>query len=148
MGVAMHARNLAVRILLSVAVGWVVCVAAGCKSKVPASGEVYGKVTSGGKQVTAGFVKFFPEGGGEPVSSSIGPDGSYRATGVPVGHAKVAIETLEFKDLTPPPPGIAKQLGGPRTKYVAIPAKYETAETSGLSCEVKKGAIEWDINLD
>jgi hypothetical protein len=59
----------------------------------------------------------------------------------------VAIETLPFKHLTPPPPAIAKQLGGPRTKYVPIPEKYEKPETSGLSVEAERGKKPYDIEL-
>ena len=64
----------------------------------PPTGEVYGKVTTpAGKPVTAGVVKFFPESGGEPVLTSLLPDGTYRATGIPLGRAKVAIETQKTK---------------------------------------------------
>jgi hypothetical protein len=121
--------------------------AAGCGPRVAPTGEVFGKVTVEGKPVTAGVVKFFPEDGGAAVETALGPDGSYRATGVPVGRNLVAIETLKFKNLTPPPPAIAKQLGGPRTTYVPIPAKYEKYETSGLTFDVEKGAKEWNIEL-
>jgi hypothetical protein len=125
---------------------WAACFTAGCGGRA-ATGEVYGKVTYNSKPVTAGTVKFFPEDGGEPVGSAIGVDGTYRATGVPVGRSKVAIETLHFKQLTPPPPGIAKQLGGPRTKYVPIPGKYERPDTSGLAVEVELGKKPFDIEL-
>jgi hypothetical protein len=111
-------------------------------------GEVSGKVMINGQPVTAGTVKFFPEDGRGPVGSDLGPDGTYRATGIPVGPSKVAIETLHFKNLTPPPPAIAKQLGGPRTKYVPIPPKYERPESSGLHYDVQKGVNEpWEIEL-
>jgi len=135
------------RVLLAVAAGWAACFAAGCGGRANETGDVSGKVTINGKPVTAGIVKFFPADGREPVHTGLGPDGTYRATGVPVGRSKVAIETLPFRQLTPPPPAIAKQLGGPRTKYVPIPAKYEKPESSGLHYDVKKGAQEWEIEL-
>ena len=62
-------------------------------------------------------------------------------------HRRVAVETAMFKNLTPPPPAIAKQLGGPRTKYVPIPEKYERVETSGLSVEVDRGKKQLDIEI-
>jgi hypothetical protein len=139
----MRFQQACARSALLVALGW----AAGCGPGVPPTGEVHGKVTVNGNPVTAGFVKFFPEAGGEPVSTGLAADGTYRATGIPVGRAKVAIETLPFKNLTPPPPGIAKQIGGPRTKYVPIPAKYEKPDTSELTVEVEKGAKEWNVEL-
>src|SRR5262245_35655525 len=114
----MRAETSLIRIALLVAFGWVACVLAGCGGRAKQTGEVYGTVTYNSKPVAAGTVKFFPEAGGEPVATLLAPDGTYRATGIPVGRSKVAIETLSFKNLTPPPPGIAKQLGGPRPKYV------------------------------
>ncbi len=125
---------------LALALGGLVVVFAGCGKRPPPAGDVSGKVTVGGKPVTAGVVKFFPDAG-EPVETSLGPDGAYRATGVPAGRSKVAIETLQFKNLTQPPPAIAKQLGGPRAKYVPIPAKYEKPDTSGLSVDVRDGKV-------
>jgi len=143
----MRALALSVRGIVLVVGLVVVWSAPGCTREKP-TGEVYGKVTYNGKLVTAGMVKFFPEEGGEPISTSLGPDGTYRATGVPVGRAKLAIETLAFKTLTPPPPGIAKQLGGPRTTYVPIPPKYEQPDTSGLAFDVERGTKPYDIVLD
>ena len=144
----MRADKLFARLAFVVVAGWAVCFLAGCGGGPPPTGEVYGKVTTpAGKPVTAGIVKFFPESGGEPVLTSLLPDGTYRATGIPLGRAKVAIETLQFKQQTQPPPAIAKQLGGPRTTYVPIPAKYEKYETSGLTFDVEKGAKEWNIEL-
>ncbi len=117
----------------------------GCGSSLPPTGEISGTVTTDGKPVTAGTVKFFPEKG-DPVVASLGADGTYRATGIPLGKARISIETVEFKNLTPPPPGMAKQMSGPRTKYVPIPAKYEKPESSELSIEVEKGTKTFDIN--
>ena len=142
----MRASKILLRAPLLFAAGWAACVTAGCGGAQNTTGEVYGKVTVNGKLVTAGMVKFVPEVG-EAVVTGLGPDGTYRATGIPVGHSKVAIETLQFKQLTPPPPAIAKQLGGPRTKYVPIPAKYEQPDTSGLAVEVERGKKSFDIEL-
>jgi hypothetical protein len=130
-----------------VILGWVAFFALGCGGGVKPTGELHGKVKHNGNDVTAGNVMFFPEAGGEPISASIDPDGSYRATGLPIGRSRMAIETLQFKNMTPPPPGIEKQLGGLRPKYVAIPEKYERPETSGLTVDVVKGSKPFDIDL-
>jgi hypothetical protein len=144
----MRADTLFARLAFGVVAGWAVCFLAGCGGGPPPTGEVYGKVTTpAGKPVTAGIVKFFPESGGEPVLTSLLPDGTYRATGIPLGRAKVAIETLQFKQQTQPPPAIAKQLGGPQSKYVPIPEQYEKPGTSGLTVEVEKGKKLFDIPL-
>jgi hypothetical protein len=134
--------------LLLLAAIWVACFTAGCGPRVAPTGEVYGKVTYNGKPVTAGNVKFYPEAGGEPVGTSLAPDGTYRATGVPVGRCKVAIETLSFKGhISGPPPNMAKMVNAPQPKYVEIPRKYEEPTTSGLTIEVEKGQKPWDIEL-
>src|SRR5262245_60847108 len=136
------------RAALLVAAAWVVSCTAGCGGRAAPTGEVHGKVVYQDKPVTAGIVKFVPEAGGEPVTTSLGPDGTYRATGVPVGRCKVAIETLQFKKLTEPPKAIAKQIKpGGRPVYVPIPAKYEKPESSGLNLEVQKGHNPFDIEL-
>jgi hypothetical protein len=136
------------RAALLVAAGWVVCCMAGCGGGPPPTGEVHGKVMYKDQPVTAGIVNFFPEAGGEPVTTSLGPSGTYRATGVPVGRSKVAIETLQFKKMTGPPKDIAKLIKpGGRPVYVPIPAKYEKPESSGLTVEVQKGENPFDIEL-
>jgi hypothetical protein len=136
------------RAALPVAAAWVVCCMAGCDGGPPPTGEVHGKVMYKDKPVTAGIVKFVPEAGGEPVATSLGPNGTYRATGVPVGRSRVAIETLHMKKLAGPPKEIAKVIKpGGRPVYVPIPAKYEKPESSGLTVEVQKGKNPFDIEL-
>jgi hypothetical protein len=120
---------------------------AGCGSGLPPTGEVVGKVTVDGKPVTAGTVKFYPAKG-DPVPTELGVDGTFRATGVPVGKARVAVETIHFRNLASPPPGIAKQLGGPRIKYVPTPEKYAKPDSSELQVDVQDGrAVTFDIEL-
>jgi hypothetical protein len=120
--------------------------AVGCSGQ-KGFGEVRGTVTYRDKPVTAGTVMFYPEGGGDPASGVLAPDGTYRATGIPVGRARVAVETARFKTMTPPPAGLAKQMGGPRPVYVPIPDRYEKPESSGLTFEVVKGTSDWPIVL-
>src|SRR5262245_46481688 len=82
--------------VLCIAIAGVVFVA-GCGPKIPPTGEVYGKVVYKDKPVTAGRVKFVPTAG-DPVSTELLPDGTYRATGVPLGQVKVAVETADYKN--------------------------------------------------
>jgi hypothetical protein len=145
----MHTERLVLRarVLTTVSLALTVSLVAGCGSRTKETAEVSGTVSYKGQPVTAGVVKFFPEAGGDPAETPLGPDGTYRATGVPVGPCKVAVETLRFKTMTPPPPGMAKQMGGPRPVYVPIPEKYERPDSSGLTFDVKKGTSSWDIPL-
>ncbi len=135
------------RISLGALGGVAALVLAGCGGAA-GIGDAYGKVTNGGKPVTAGVVKFFPESGGTPVTGSISPDGSYRASGVPAGRCKVAVETLEFKHMAAPPKELAKQIHVARPVYVPIPTKYEKPESSGLEVEIKRGENAIELSVD
>jgi hypothetical protein len=71
--------------------------AAGCQSH----GNVSGKVTFKGKPLKGGTVVFVIPGKGSVVAP-IGEDGSYSAARVPVGDARLSVET---KSVGPPPAG-------------------------------------------
>ncbi|QJX00626.1 hypothetical protein [Frigoriglobus tundricola] len=120
---------------------------AGC-SETPGIGDARGNVTHGGKLVTAGVVKFFPVSGGPAVAGAISPDGTYRASGVPTGRCKVAVETLEFKHMSAPPKELAKQILVARPVYVPIPSKYEKPDSSGIEVEIKKGDNLFELAVD
>jgi hypothetical protein len=117
--------------------------AVGCGRQKPTT-EVQGKVTYNDKPVTAGMLKFVPDSG-EPVQVSIGIDGTYRATDLPPGKYRVAVETLAFRNLKPPPPNM--KVGGGRPVYVPIPGKYEKPDTSGLTYTAEQKKDEWNIEL-
>jgi hypothetical protein len=122
--------------------------AAGCGSQ--SSGTVTGKVTYRGEVVPAGIVFFF--GSGEQAASAqIAGDGSYEASGVPLGDVKVAVSG--------PPPRPSKEQAAnnpmlrkrgyvpPDEKSVSIPGKYSRPGTSGLGVTVTEGAQTFDIDL-
>jgi hypothetical protein len=114
----------------------VVFLAAGCDSK---SGTVSGKVTYKGEAVPGGFVDIIPETGpekGTVFSSTIGENGEYRVTGVPVGPAQVLIRH---------PGGPPTRL--PRPPRKPYPKRYATAEGSDLKFTVTSGRQQYDIDL-
>src|SRR5207248_3050998 len=110
--------------------------AAGCtKSEVlfPVSSKVF----NGGTPLTAGVVRYIPEGGEKLAGQSTGtirPDGSYTLytngkAGAPPGKYKVTVSTM-----VPPGPEVTiddKPHSGP-----TINRKYLSPESSGLTREV------------
>src|SRR4051794_4850492 len=125
---------------------------AGCGKPVA---TVTGKVTYQNGPVKGGHV-IFAGSGGQSVLAEIKEDGTYRAEKVPVGDAKIAVQTKALgvvaampKSSLPP----EKQKGGrmspeeAKRRYVAIPPNYEDPETSGLSYTVVSGSQEHDIPL-
>jgi hypothetical protein len=131
----------------------VLCVLAlsGCRRP---KGTVSGTVTYKGEPVPSGTVAFF--GPGDQVASvALRPDGTYEASGVPLGEVKVTVTT-------PPPPPSEEQLAKnpmvqerrkgrnislPVEKTVTVPAKYSRPATSGLSLTVTEGSQPYDIPL-
>jgi hypothetical protein len=150
------------RLRLAAALALLACLAAaGCGSY----GSISGKLSYNGVPLGGGVVVFSVEGQGN-ASSDIGPDGSYHITKIPVGTAKIAVDTssvmpppVDFRrpasmPTAPPdqtPPGATQpafgQPGQTRGKYVAIPENYADLTKSGLSYDVKSGAQTKDFDL-
>jgi hypothetical protein len=103
------------------------------------TGTIMGKVTYKGKPLPGGTVTFHPAKG-KAITGIIQPDGTYAVKDVPLGPAKVAIETESVK----PKPGAAPKGG----KYIPIPAKYASPKTSGLTYMVAAGKQTLDIVLE
>jgi hypothetical protein len=108
------------------------------------TGSVQGKVSYKGVPLPGGTVTFHPPKG-KAISGWLDKEGSYSVKGVPAGPVKVTIETKSLKKLKggvpkgkAPPPG---------TKYVPIPEKYASPETSGLILQVMEGKHTFDIEL-
>ena len=122
----------------------------GCGSKSQL-GTIEGKVTVDDVAANAGDVTFTVDG--KSFSGRIQADGTYRAIDVPLGTATVSVSAPAAA-----PAGMAGKAaptamkdgsgmtGGP-TKSVAIPAKYATADKSGLSTPVKSGTNTYNIPL-
>ncbi|HLJ97017.1 MAG TPA: hypothetical protein VKU02_27885 [Gemmataceae bacterium] len=125
----------------------------GCGGGVRATATVTGTVSYQGKPVPTGTVKFYgPDN--QVASASIGEDGSYEATNVPLGSVKVAVSTPP-----PPPPDVVKAakegkrrfgkgnvLSAP-THTVSIPPKYSDPAKSGLGLTVIEGSQPYVIDL-
>jgi len=126
---------------------------AGCPSKNTVSGTVSYK----GKALPAGTIAFFGADN-KAVSAQINKDGTYTATGVPVGSVKVTVQVPPQQGSGGPPqmqggvPGQAEhappvgQESGPK-EVVPIPPKYASPQTSDLQFDVHRGRNTIDIEL-
>jgi hypothetical protein len=140
---------------------------AGCGGS---TGTVTGTVTYQSKPLKGGIVMFTPAGGGQsPVAFNINEDGTYTATGVPVGEATITVDTAYLKSQArgemggnapkyEPPQGAPEggapaykppsDAGANARKYVWIPTKYADPAQSGLKYTVTGGSQKKDIPLD
>lgn len=141
-----------------------VAIAPGCQKGNPnAPAKVTGKVTYKGSPLTGGNVAFHTKDAGN-FNFSIGSDGTYNGTDLPVGDMVVTVETesinpnkkqAEYKgakgrpgaakgmEMSPMPKGF--QPGG--GEYVKIPEKYADKNKSGLSVKLNSGTQVKDIAL-
>lgn len=104
------------------------------KTDEPASdkGQVSGRLIFQGKPVTGGYFVTLIGGDSKKFSSAIQKDGSFQfKTPIPLGEYRVAIEPI---------PGEA-------VKGVALPPRYASEGTSGLSIRVQAGKQQVDLNL-
>jgi hypothetical protein len=129
----------------------------GCTSSDPLNrkANVIGKVTLDGVPLAGGTVMFESANGAYNPQSTIRLDGSYIIQEPPLGDCKITVRTSHLKSFAPPlsmrgkvtaksHPGYVEEEVG---YYTAIPKKYETAETSGLTVTVKPGDMTHDIAL-
>jgi hypothetical protein len=134
----------------------------------PGHGRVTGTVTYRGKPVVVGTVLIVGSDG-IPAYGNVGEDGTYVIARVPTGAAQVAVNSLDpvvaarWKDRKaglrgallpprvkdkkvvlpqpePPPPG-------DRKGWFPIPEQYGNPRTSGLTCDVKRGANTCNLEL-
>jgi hypothetical protein len=133
-----------VRIIILAAAAATLALACGCGSDRLPTAVVNGKITYKNKPVPNGSILFSPEKG-PSATGDIKPDGSYTLTtyragdGAVLGKHTVTIAAFEdtSNKLPEERPGLPTAI---------IPAKYESAATSGLSADVKAG--ENTVNFD
>jgi hypothetical protein len=141
-------------------------VAAGCGGGNPiAPAAISGSVTYQGKPVTGGSIQFYSSSG-TPYSATIGVDGTYSVSDVPVGDAVVCVETESVNPVhkastgkdaerrqammggRQPPAGQSSGTTADNPVYVKIPEKYSKQKTSPLTFAVKNGRQVHNIVLD
>lgn len=140
---------------------------AGCLgNSEPKFGQIKGKITYNGKNLTSGTVVFHYEG--KNGASQIGPDGSFHVKDAPIGLCKVTVTPAKNAvsagvDPSQPyagqgipknakipnmPPGTPINKTAPFVKPDKIPAKYADLNQTDLTCKVKEGSnSEFDITL-
>jgi hypothetical protein len=145
--------------------------AAGCG---PGQGRVSGRVMFGGKPVPGGLVMFLPaDGRSSVVSAEIDQNGNYSAVTLPAGEVMVSVDNRQFAPLPPRgappiPKGLSPEAFGKMgagtggggassgndpgaaaraARYLSIPVRYYTAETSDIRFTVKPGDQQYDVNL-
>ena len=124
------------------------------------AGAVTGVVTLDGKTVTEGEVTFTPMKTGQPQTSAIQPDGSYRLENLPAGDAIVTVKGPQsgadntvsarmkgIKESVAAGKGSGKPAAAAPPKGESLPAKYADGATSDLRYTVKSGENKFDIPL-
>lgn len=119
--------------------------------------EVTGAVTMRNQPLPNGTVTFFPEKG-DAVAAFV-DNGTYTIPSIPYGTYRVAVtpqpegmavttsksgRTLKPGEVDPTAKGAPpKKAAGP-----TVPEKYQSADTSGLTCQVDKSKVTYDIDLN
>ncbi|MCI0642979.1 MAG: hypothetical protein L0Y72_05520 [Gemmataceae bacterium] len=136
----------------------------GCGGKsAPPTATVNGKVTYKKQLLKGGSMAFFLSSDhSKGATAGIKEDGTYTATGVPVGEVKVTVETTSLQPSPTPPPQLAKELpkdlpeGSPYGKpkqvqdpknYVRIPDLYSIPDQTTLKYTIAEGTQTIDIEL-
>jgi hypothetical protein len=108
------------------------------------TGTVSGKVTLNGKPVPGGAVTIH-DSEGQSRNGGINKDGTYSVSNLAPGPAKVSVFTaMEMKQVRNPEGGAKNPLG----EFVAIPDKYRSRDTSGLTLDVKSGKQDYDVKME
>lgn len=115
----------------------------GCNNSRPATAMVSGIVQYKGKKITSGMVHFYEPSEGVSVMCPIDENGRYQSPEkMLTGEYKVEIQPQET---APPAPGSNDMPAPPVME--ALPRKYSSMATSGISKTLIEGENEHDISL-
>ena len=112
-------------------------------------------MTLDGKPIQIGMVQIVPGSAmvtADSAVGTIGEDGRYAVSNVPVGVVKISVKTSHLKGMAmagkmaPPRPGVS---GAPQlnVQFVDVPKQYEDPETSKLTATVTKGKNTLNLDL-
>jgi len=117
-----------------------------------ATAEVSGKVLFKGKPLPGGSVSFLPDKtGGVAATATIDEQGNYKIT-APVGPVRISVDNRMLQQKAPHG-HILKRPGADdpsliKGQYVALPEKYYSPDSSGLTYTVEGGTQTHDITLN
>ena len=130
----------------------VLTIVVGCSDPI---GSITGVVTYDGKPLPQGRITFLCEGGKRPAVSTGITAGRYAVSALPVGHARVMVETFPppFASAQPSAPGGLPTLAVPDDSsspgpYVRIPERYKRPDAAGLGTDIRPGHQTHDIGLE
>jgi hypothetical protein len=111
-------------------------------------GQVSGTVTYQGKPLPIGTVSFLDSSNHALASSAIN-NGAYATPGkVPVGPIKAIVTTPSSSSGGRRPTVVRNNKRVEKIRVIPIPAKYGSADSSGLGYTVKPGANTYNIELE
>jgi hypothetical protein len=127
----------------------------------PERGVVRGVVTTGGKPIPQGVIRFHPQAGGRPATGTLASDGTYSLTtiepgdGAPVGAHRVTIEAKRVEGAEMPRSfdeevKMVKEGRSSKGKgklVWLVPPRYTRLESSNLTAQVESGENRIDFAL-
>jgi len=120
----------------------------GC-DRAPSTSTIKGTVTYQNKPVDYGAVVFIVDDK-DRVQVMLESDGSYVASGVPYGTAKIEVYSRRAEQSRPAVHSKSVRKVEPAIetpKGVVIPKMYNDQETSGLKVVIDKSLVEYNIQL-
>ena len=130
--------------------------AAGCKDAPPPYASVSGTVFFQGEPLPGGRITFVAVKGAYASSATIREDGSYNIS-APTGDVQIGVDNLmllgrrgapaqppQSEEMKKHSAGAADPITG---RYVVIPKKYASPDTSGLTYTVQPGDQTHDVTL-
>jgi hypothetical protein len=136
------------RVRLCMPMAWVLLPALAACGCGQSEATIRGRVTVQGKPLTTGTVLFLGSDN-RVATGSIGPDGHYVANHASMGTLRVAVQSLRPAQVRAAMqrPKDAPPLPGRITNLVPVPQKYQSPETSELTCTVQQKEQEYNIDL-